>query len=107
LTEAQILLAEHLAELLQRPLEIRFEWPVCSDRRWRFDVVDTFHRWGFECNGHFQGKHGKGWSSDAEKRNFAQALGWKVFEFTNREVLTGKAKLFIEEHLLGQKGREG
>ena len=106
LTEAQILLGEHLRELVPH-LTIEFEHIVSSDRKWRFDVAIPFYRWGFECNGHWQGHHGAGWSEGTEKLNHAQALGWRVFQFHNRDVLSGKAKSWIKKHLLGQKGREG
>lgn len=95
-TEAQTLLIIHLAEL---GLIAHPEWQF-SDRKFRFDVAVRERRWGFECNGHFQGKHGAGWSNDAEKMNLAQAWGWKVFVFANKDVLSGKAKAWIQENLL-------
>jgi|SRR6266850_7003247 len=95
-TEAQILLAVHLAELgIKTVPEYRFD----PERQFRFDLADLEHRIGFECNGHWQGKHGAGWSEGAEKINLAQMQGWKVLVFHNRDVLTGRAKQFIAEHL--------
>jgi hypothetical protein len=97
-TEAQTLLMVHLRELGLKPFS---EVVVTQSRRFRFDVaVLAPHFWGFECNGHFKGKHGAGWSNDAEKINLAQAKGWKVFVFANKDVLSGKAKAWIQEHLL-------
>ena len=97
LSEAQMLLQVHLAELR---IETVPEFPFCHGRKFRFDLAAVDHPWAFEVNGHFQGKHGSGWSNDAEKMNLAQAMGWKVFVFHNNDVLTGKAKAFIQEHLL-------
>ena len=95
-TPAQVLLAIHLLELgIATTAEYRF----CS-RQWRFDLVALDRRWAFECNGHWQGRHGTGWSEGFEKLNLAQAQGWRVFVFHNRQVETGKAKEWIKEHLL-------
>lgn len=93
-TEAQVLLATHLKELgIATVTEYRFD----PERQFRFDLASTALRIGFECNGHFAGKHGSGWSEGAEKLNLAQAQGWRVFVFHNRDVLSGKAKAFIEK----------
>ena len=96
-TEAQLLLAVHLAELGIKTLpEYRFD----SERQFRFDLANLEHRIGFECNGHWQGKHGVGWSEGFEKLNVAQLQGWRVLVFHNRDVLTGKAKEFCAKHLV-------
>lgn len=97
MTEAQTLLMIHLDELgFVTVPEFRFT----PARKFCFDVAVVEHKLAFECNGHFNGKHGAGWSMGAEKLNLAQAMGWKVFVFHNKDVLTGKAKAWIEEHLL-------
>jgi hypothetical protein len=96
LTIAQVLLRRHLKEL---GIETKPEWRFYSKRKWRFDLYSEVHRIGFECNGHFAGKHGAGWSSDAEKLNTAQMMGIRVLVFSNRDVLRGKAKEFLEEWL--------
>jgi hypothetical protein len=95
-TESQTLLLIHMKEL---GLEVVPEYRFCEGRRWSFDAACLEHRVAFECNGHFQGKHGAGWSNDAEKLNTAQALGWRVFVFHNRDVLSGKAKEWVKENL--------
>lgn len=59
-------------------------------RKWRFDVACVEHKIAFEYHGHggFIGKgvsgHStiKGLTSDSEKMNQAQLLGWRVFAFT-------------------------
>lgn len=100
LTEAQILLQKHLAELgIKTVPEFRFD----PERQWRFDLASLEHRIGFECNGHFAGKHGVGWSSEAEKLNTAQMMGWRVLQFHNREVLNGKAKEFVGRYISDAK----
>ena len=91
-TEAQLLLAQHLKELgIATVPEYRFD----PERQFRFDLASLELRMGFECNGHFAGKHGKGWSEESEKMNLAQMQGWRVLSFHNRDVLTGKAKDFV------------
>ena len=96
MTEAQELLRIHLKELgVETVPEYRFH----PERRWRFDLASLEHRIGFECNGHFAGKHGTGWSEESEKLNTAQMMGWRVLSFHNRDVLKGKAKAWLKEHL--------
>lgn len=96
LTVAQELLKIHLSELgITTVPEYRFD----AKRLFRFDLASPELRLGFECNGHFEGKHGRGWSGDAEKMNLAQMQGWRVLVFTNKQVLRGEAKTFIAEHL--------
>lgn len=95
-TEAQILLQIHLAEIGVKTVpEYRFD----PDRRFRFDLCCIEMRIGFEVNGHFEGKHGVGWSGDSEKMNLAQMQGWRVISFHNKDVLNGKAKAFLAEWL--------
>jgi hypothetical protein len=95
-TEAQILLAVHLKELgIETVPEYRFD----PERQWRFDLADLKRRIGFECNGHFGGKHGTGWSEEFEKLNTAQMLGWRVLSFHNKDVLKGRAKEFVKKWL--------
>ncbi len=96
MTEAQELLRTHLSEL---GIETEAEYRFHPDRKWRFDLASEEHRLAFEVNGHFQGKHGAGWSNDAEKLNTAQVLGWRVFVFSNRDVLRGKALQWLKENL--------
>ena len=95
MTEAQVLLAYHLKEL--GVLDVVFEHRFLADRKFRFDLYSDSLKMGFEVNGHFAGKHGSGWSNDAEKMNLAQLNGYRVLVFTNREVLKGKAKEFLAE----------
>src|SRR5690242_7343019 len=95
-TEAQVLLQIHLRELgIETTAAYRFD----PERQFRFDLADLEHRLGFECNGHWQGKHGAGWSEGFEKLNLAQMQGWRVFCFHNRDVLSGKAKKWLAEQL--------
>jgi len=101
LTPAQELLRIHLKEMGIRTLpEFRF----FSERKFRFDLYAPDLRMGFEVNGTFAGLHGTRWSgSDLEKLNLAQMLGYRVMQFTNKQVLRGEAKAFLAEWL----GREG
>jgi len=93
-TAAQLLLGVHLREL---GIETVPEYAFALGRKFRFDLANRELRLAFECNGHFAGRHGSGWSNDAEKMNLAQMLGWRVLVFTNQQVLRGKAKAFVEE----------
>lgn len=96
LTKAQMLLRTHLQEL---GIATEAEYQFHPERKWRFDLASLEHRVGFECNGHFAGKHGAGWSNDAEKINTAQMMGWRVLVFTNRAVLSGEALQWLKENL--------
>jgi len=104
--EASILLAKHLEELghpFQR--EYRFH----PRRKWRFDFIlqdrQTFEHYytAIEIEGglYSRGRHvrGKGYQADLDKYNAAAADGWFVFRFSTQDVLTGRAKKFLQEHL--------
>ena len=94
-TQAQILLQTHLAEL---GIKTVFEFRFCLQRKFRFDLYAEELRMGFEVNGTFGGLHGPRWStSDLEKLNLAQMMGYRVMQFTNKQVERGEAKEFIRE----------
>ena len=99
MTQEQILLQIHLNELGIKTIpEYRFD----PERRFRFDLANPDLKMAFECNGTWNGLHGSRWSgSDMEKLNLAQAQGWTVFVFANEDVLSGKAKAFLQEHICG------
>jgi very-short-patch-repair endonuclease len=93
-TEAQILLGIHLAEL---HFFASAEYKFC-ERDWRFDWANREKKIAFECNGgQWSGGHRRGDAIENEndKINTAQMLGWKVFQFTNQQVLSGIAKEFL------------
>ena len=98
-TEAQVLLAIHLSELgIQTVAEYRFD----PERQWRFDLCDLEQRLAFEVDGGmFRGGHrrGEALEDDYEKQNCAILQGWRILRFTNRDVLSGKAKEFIAKYL--------
>ena len=99
LTPAQILLAVHLAELKIATLP---EFTFSPLRRFRFDLANKMRQIGFEISGgEFSGGHrrGKAIRSDYEKLNLAQAFGWRVFTFTNQQVLTGEAQEFVRRYI--------
>jgi len=114
---AHLLFEKHAAEL---GLLLIKEWRFDPERRWRFDYVDyvlnadnqkcLMYR-AFEIEGaiYTRGRHtrGVGYQADLDKYNQATAMGFRVFRFSTTDVLRGRAKSFIAEHLLGQKGREG
>ena len=99
LTVAQILLGKHLKEL---GLEPEFEWRICDCHKWRFDVVCLDQRIGIEANGgKWSGGHrrGKAIEDENDKLNTATLGGWRVLQFTNEQILSGRAKEFLKEHL--------
>jgi very-short-patch-repair endonuclease len=106
-TEAQILLQVHLKELGMATIpEYRFD----PERNWHADLACLEHRILFECDGgQFKGGHKRGIAleQDYEKQNEAQAQGWRIFRFTNRQILTGAAydymKKFRVPFLWGEK----
>ena len=96
MTPAQILLQIHLRELgIQTMPEYRF----CS-RQWRFDLVALDRRWAFECNGHWQGRHGTGWSEGFEKLNLAKPKAGEFLFFITVKSKQGKRKSGLRHDLL-------
>ncbi len=93
MTQAQLLLKKHLAEL---GIETVAEWRFHDGRKWRADLACPRLALLFEVDGHYQGKHGAGWGNDNEKSNTAQMLGYRILRFTNREVLKGEAREFVK-----------
>lgn len=99
-TEAQMLLAIHLRELGVR--EIVPEFQIDPSRRWRADVALPAHRILIECDGgmHTGGhKRGAALEDDYAKQNTAQMLDWKILRFSNRQVLRGEAREFLQKYL--------
>jgi len=101
LTVAQTLLLKHLREL-GAVNDYRLEYQFAHDRLFRFDIADVTLRIGYECDGgQFRGGHMRGIALERqyEKDRLAQMLGWRVMRFTNREILTGKAKEWMRKYL--------
>jgi very-short-patch-repair endonuclease len=99
LTNAQRLLRTHLAELGYHCVA---EHQFMEDRRFRFDLYcDELHM-GFECDGgQWSGGHmrGKAIESQYEKDRLAQLHGFRIFRFTNRQIMTGEAKEWMRTNL--------
>lgn len=104
---ANLLLETHLKEL-----GVYF-WPefrFCKERRWRADyAVGTQNKINaahvlIEIEGGIftAGRHtrGTGYQKDIEKYNVAIANGFKVFRFSTQDVLSGRAKEFLEKNWL-------
>lgn len=95
LTEAQALLGIHLKEIKVGFLrEQRF-----CEREWRLDMTMPDYRLAVEISGgNWSGGHrrGKAQEDEYEKINRAQMLGWRVLQFTNAQVLDGRALMFIK-----------
>jgi very-short-patch-repair endonuclease len=99
---ADILLAKHLEELgLPFATEVRFH----PQRLWRWDFAITDARIAIEIQGAIwagrKGGHtgGFGAQRDMDKRNAGVMLGWRVLTFSTADVLKGRAKAFLQEHL--------
>lgn len=104
-SEAEVLFEKHLRELgFSYDTEFQFH----PTRRWRAD----FRLWKrdessgkvlVEIEGaiYSRGRHtrGAGYQADLDKYNHATALGYKVFRFSTTDVLRGRAKAFLAEHL--------
>ena len=75
-----------VAELPEPEFNKRFH-PV---RKWRFDFMWPAYRVAVEIDGgtYINGAHsrGPGIDNDNEKRNTARELGWRVFQFTGRDL---------------------
>ncbi len=98
MTEAQTLLQIHLREL---GIETVPEYRFC-ERQWRFDLADESSHTAYECDGgQWSGGHMRGAAleSQYEKDRVAQLRGWRIFRFTNRQVLSGDALAWLKEHL--------
>jgi len=98
----ELLFAKHLKELgVKFEREVRFH-PV---RRWRFDFVLTDYRIAVEiCGSIWKGRAGGhssgfGLQRDFDKRNAGVMLGYRILTFSSRDVLYGRAKAFLVEHL--------
>ena len=98
---AHILLETHLREL-DLPFEREFQF--CLDRKWRLDYFLPGPSVGIEIMGGFyRGKSGhssiNGLQRDYDKSNRAEMSGIRMLHFSTADVLRGKAKKFLEEHL--------
>jgi hypothetical protein len=100
LSEAQILLGIHIKELGMRPA---YEVHVPAGSNYRFDVCCMGLNVLIEISGgNFSGGHRRGTKQEDEytKINRAQMSGYKVYQFTNRQVLSGEAKEFLRGETL-------
>lgn len=98
-TDAQVLLTIHLREL---GIVVCPEWRFSKLYRWRFDLADFERKLAFECNGgKWSGGHRRGAAIESEndKLNTATLMGWRVLQFTNEQILDGRAKAWLAEHL--------
>lgn len=97
-TDAQVLLAIHLREL---GVHTQPEYLFC-DRNWRFDLYSMAHNLAFEANGgkwHGGHRRGKAIEDENDKLNTATMLGYRVLQFTNEQILDGRAKAWLKEWL--------
>jgi hypothetical protein len=95
-TIAQVLLWTHLSEL---GMVCLVEHLFCEDRKWRFDLAFPPRRLAFEISGgNWTGGHRRGNAQESEydKLNTAQLMGWRVMQWTNRQVLSGEAREFMQ-----------
>lgn len=79
------------------------EYRFHKTRRWRFDFAWPDRKLAVEIQGGIfvGGAHtrGAGFRADREKINAAILDGWRVLEFTDREVTNGEALCVIETAL--------
>jgi hypothetical protein len=107
---AHILFEKHLKELgLDFIAEHRFH----EQRKWRLDytIVETLGKGeltsnlgiAIEIEGAIwsRGRHtrGKGFQADLDKYNHATMMGYRVLRFSTDDIMRGRAKAFLAEHL--------
>jgi len=98
-SQAQLLLAAHLLEL---GVGTVFEYQFLEDRKYAADLADLEHRILYECDGgEWSGGHmrNKKIEQQYEKDRLAQLHGYRILRFTNRQILNGEAKRWLQEHL--------
>jgi hypothetical protein len=102
-TDASLLLETHMREL---GMVCFPEWFFAKPRKWRFDYLvrtPQFIECGVEIEGGgwVGGRHtrGKGFEADLEKYATATAMGYVVFRFSPKMILTGQAKEFLRQWL--------
>jgi hypothetical protein len=102
--EANLLFKKHLEEL---GLGWNEEWQFHPTRKWRLDFVLYRDRAltgiAVEIEGGIwsRGRHtrGKGFQADLDKYNAAVMKGWRVLRFSTEDIIRGRAKAFLQEHL--------
>lgn len=85
-----------LEELFQKQLDqlglppAKREYRFCPPRRWRFDFAWPLFKMAVEIQGgtwiHGRHNRGAGFEKECERRRWCARLGWRVFEFTGKEV---------------------
>ena len=87
---------------LNLPEPVR-EYRFHPTRKWRFDFAWLQDQVAVEIEGGTwsRGRHvrPKGFERDCEKYNEAQRMGWMVYRFTSKMVMSGEAIEFMEEVL--------
>lgn len=102
---AHTLFEVHLREL---GLYFQPEYRFHELRKWRFDYLVTdapppTWRLAIEIEGatFTNGRHsrGAGMQKDMDKYNAATMMGYRVLRFSTTDILRGRAKAFLAEHL--------
>jgi very-short-patch-repair endonuclease len=99
ITPAQLTLKTHLEELGVKTV---FEHRFLEDRKYAFDLYDEENRIGYEADGGtWTGGHKRKQKIEDqyEKDRLAQLHGYRILRFTNRQILCGEAKKWLQEHL--------
>lgn len=102
LSKLEETLALHIftADLPEMPeREYKFALP---ERKWAFDFAWPSHKFACEVHGKLWGgrhTHPEGFQKDREKMNAAVAMGWRVLEFTERDIQSMQAIKAIREAL--------
>ncbi len=82
------------------------EYRFAPPRRFRFDVALLDHKIAVEVDGAtwVGGRHttGRGHQSDAEKRNLAQTMGWRVFTYNAAMIERGDVRRDVDAVLEGR-----
>jgi hypothetical protein len=114
---AHILFEKHLTEL---GLYFIAEYCFHPKRKWRADYFigddpeflemprmygDTLIEIEGAIFSHGRDTRGKGYQKDLDKYNAAIAEGFKVYRFYTQDVLRGRAKAFLAEHVAAKAHR--
>jgi very-short-patch-repair endonuclease len=125
LTAAGKQLAKEQAKAKREHLELTFKMQlraagihkglVCEhvfhpERKWRFDFAFLDIKLAIEVDGgttwgKSRHSYGTGFDNDCIKRNTAQAMGWKVFNFSAGLIKSGQAIMFVEDFINGKASK--
>lgn len=70
-----------------------FQFAKYFNRNFRFDICWILSKLAVEFDGHQHKRHGR-WVADAEKSQWASALGWRIIHVTEKQLLDNPEPFF-------------